>query len=338
MKKKNSFFILLACLFALSACENEVDLTAEYVDTTVIYGLLDVNEDTQFVKVNRAFLEENTNALQLAQDPDQLFYSDITVRLVDLSNNQADTLNTVQKPKEEGIFTTEKNIVYFTTNPIFAGRGYRLEVVKSDGQITSGRTIALDTVQIQNPNLNPASINKSVSLTRNNGQTIKPDAKLTFRHSERIAEFKVDLIFFYTEVFPNGAEEVKYVRVPISTVVNRDLREEEVTVEFNADKFYQAIANSIDPNNQNPKEIDGNSNLIFDIYAADVDFDFYREINGPLDGIAQVRPEYTNIENGIGLFASRSHVFAYSNLRDESRERIRTIDPRTSNLNFVPKN
>ena len=42
------------------------------------------------------------------------------------------------------------------------------------------------------------------------------------------------------------------------------------------------------------------------VEAADAEYTLYRDVNGPIDGLAQTRPEFTNITNGLGLFASRS--------------------------------
>ena len=89
-KIKLHFLFVLGLLFSLGACDNDVDLTAEYEDTTVVYALINANADTQFVKVNRAFLEANTNALSLAKDANNFTYDDLNVAL----NEVAHEINT----------------------------------------------------------------------------------------------------------------------------------------------------------------------------------------------------------------------------------------------------
>ena len=81
---KNILFVFLA-LSILTACDNEVDLNAEFEDTTVVYGFLNTSVDTQFIRINRAFLEDGKNAIELAQESDRLFYESLDVRLVDRS-------------------------------------------------------------------------------------------------------------------------------------------------------------------------------------------------------------------------------------------------------------
>ena len=56
----NKIFALSAVaalsIAALTSCDTNVDLTAPYASTTVVFGLLDPQADTQFVKINKTFL------------------------------------------------------------------------------------------------------------------------------------------------------------------------------------------------------------------------------------------------------------------------------------------
>ena len=53
----------------MSSCTTEVDLTAPYDSFPVVYGLLEVQADTQWVKINRTWLGEG-NQLVAAQIAD----------------------------------------------------------------------------------------------------------------------------------------------------------------------------------------------------------------------------------------------------------------------------
>lgn len=53
----------------LSSCETDVDLTAPYASTTVVFGLLDPQADTQFVKITKTFLGDgNLNDYAMIRD------------------------------------------------------------------------------------------------------------------------------------------------------------------------------------------------------------------------------------------------------------------------------
>ena len=51
-----SLFSVFAFLMMFNACSTDVDLYADYKDITVVYGLLDSGADTNFIKINKAFL------------------------------------------------------------------------------------------------------------------------------------------------------------------------------------------------------------------------------------------------------------------------------------------
>ena len=53
----------------LDGVQHEVDLTAPYDSLPVVYGLLELDADTQWVKINRTWLGEG-NQLAAAQTPD----------------------------------------------------------------------------------------------------------------------------------------------------------------------------------------------------------------------------------------------------------------------------
>ena len=325
--------ILLVSLvsFALFACDNEVELSADYEDTTVVYGLINANADTQFIKVNQAFLDGNTNALSLAQDPDRLFYDNLDVQLRNLANNQLFPLDTISKPKEDGLFTNEKNILYFTDTSLQANTNYRIEVKQSNGKLTYADAIALDTVSVVRPIIGRGR-NQQLSFTTSNGSIL--DYNFTFRHSARVAEFEVTLFFHYTERLANGFEVPRAIPISVGKVVNdRLIAQAAAKIELPGRRFFETIANSIDPNNTNPKILENDNPVSIEIYAADSEYRFYANLFGPIDGLTQVRPEYTNIENGIGLFASRSRSLGRTTLATETNNQIRN-GPITGNLGF----
>jgi hypothetical protein len=324
----NVFWISAVCV-TLFSCDNEVVLSADYEDTTVVYGLINANADTQFIKVNRAFLDGNTNALSLAQDPERLYYNNLDVQIRNLSNNQLFPLDTISKPKEEGLFTNERNILYFTDTSLQANTNYRIEVRQPDGKLTYADAIALDTVSVVRPNIGRR---QQLSFTTSNGSIL--DYNFQFRHSASVAEFEVTLFVHYTERLANGNEVPRSIPISVGKVVNdRLIAQAQAEIELPGRRFFETIANSIDPNNTNAKILENENPVSIEIFAADSEYTFYASIFGPIDGLAQVRPEYTNVENGIGLFASRSRSLARTTLAAETNNQIRN-GPITGNLGF----
>ena len=120
----NRFLIVLclswACL--LGACSTDIDLYADYKQVPVIYGLLDANADTNFVKITRVFYVQG-DAYQVAQNPDSSNYpGKLDVRLVEYCNDDSIreiVLDTVTiHDKQPGIFYGPSQKLYYTTEPL----------------------------------------------------------------------------------------------------------------------------------------------------------------------------------------------------------------------------
>lgn len=144
----NRIFVVLCLSVAalLNACSTDVDLYADYKQVPVVYGLLDSNADTNFVKITRVFYVQG-NAYQIAQNPDSSNYpGKLDVRLVEYCNDDSireivlDTI-TVHN-KQPGIFYAPGQKLYFTTEPLGKNTkkeqySYRLKAVLPDRVLTA---------------------------------------------------------------------------------------------------------------------------------------------------------------------------------------------------------
>ena len=67
MKKLFLSLSLLACMAMFNACSTDVELYADYKDIPVVYGLIDATQDTNFVRINRAFSSSNDNPIDATE-------------------------------------------------------------------------------------------------------------------------------------------------------------------------------------------------------------------------------------------------------------------------------
>jgi hypothetical protein len=327
---KKSVVVLFA--FTFFSCENEVDLNAEFEDTTVVYALLNANADTQFVKINKAFLEDGANAIELAKDVDRLFYDSLDVRLISITNNDTIHLNTIDKPKEPGIFSNEKNVLFYTTDQIVSTANYKLSIIQPDGKETSATTRVLEEVTVSRPEVRNGE-RLSLSFTRiSTGGLEYIDYEFIFNLRSTMASVTAKMYFQYYELI-NGARVFKRVEIPIGNLKNSELKNDLFSINYRGDRFYRAIANAVEPS-ATRKVVELQDNIILEVFAVDQVYQQYADINGPLDGLAQVRPEFTNITNGIGLFASRSIISDFTFLAAPSRQELLS-GPITGNIGFV---
>ena len=55
------YFLLLIITLLLQSCSNEFDPNADWTETTLVYGLIDPDEDTTFLRIQRCFLGKGLN-------------------------------------------------------------------------------------------------------------------------------------------------------------------------------------------------------------------------------------------------------------------------------------
>lgn len=137
MKTQKSILMALAFAGLLASCKQEVDLYADFREVPIIYGILDAEADTNFIKITRAFYAPG-DATQIAMNPDSSNYPGrLDVRLTEFRNGQEmreivlDTI-TIHN-KQEGTFYAPDQKLYYTTEPLCknatnAHYSYRLTV------------------------------------------------------------------------------------------------------------------------------------------------------------------------------------------------------------------
>jgi len=343
---KNTSFLLLVLTALFISCENEVDLTTDFEEKTVVYGLLDQSKDTQFVKISRTFLEPNTNAIQLAKDPNNLVYENLTVNLKESGSKNVIPLQKIQKRKDGGLFSTDKNELYFTNKRLKNNTNYELEVIKDDGSITKGSTRTIFDLKVNKPDIDTSfklsRLNTSVSFIRDNNQV--QDQNFEFRLNRSIREIEVRFEFIYGEVIRKNNTQKDTIEqrvfIPIGRLQNpnpfdpsKPNRTDIMKLTVNGSRFLAAIEAQVPPSTNPSNKVINDWNVEIEVLAADEDYAFYRDLNGPIDGLAQVRPEFTNITNGIGLFSSRYTLKGRTEISARTVEYL--VSVYKDNRNFV---
>lgn len=298
---------LTVLLTGLFSCDNEVDINADFTEVTSVVGLLDVRQDSQFVKITRTFLDDELNAIQLANQSDRIYYDSLDVKLINNASKEEITLNKILLPKDPGIFTQEDNQAYFTDQQLEVNGTYNLVVNKPGEEVSTTGSVFLTNgavLTVPRPSVN-GKLN-FVDFQKN----ILDNVRFEFQTSNNIGEFDVTLRFNYFEITNNIDTVNKYIDFPLSTFRNTSLESgKEFVYIFDANRFFNEIESTISTTTQTLTSLKrvlpekGNSLII---ESADGEYALYRDVNGPIDGLSQTRPEFTNVTNGIGLFASRT--------------------------------
>ena len=311
----------IGLISSLFSCENEVEINADFQEKTYVLGLIDAGADSQFVKITRTFLDNETGAIQLAQDPNNFYYDSLNVTLneLDNKNNIVDTLqlSRIIRPKNNGLFTTERNEAYVLGEQLKENINYRLNVTKFDGSnVTSGAAKTSRGVVLTKPRV---QVNGKLSLA-DFRETIV-NYRFEFETTDQVGEFSVRMVFNYLEIV-NIDSIVKSIEIPLTSILNPTLRPTTHVFTFEGQRFFTAITDNIPAGINPPRRLILTKGIDIIIEAADADYTLFRDINGPIDGLAQTRPEYTNITNGIGLFASRSTIVNKVSLSGDTKNLI----------------
>jgi hypothetical protein len=304
--KKIIFTSLCSAALLFSGCSTDLDVTGDWKETMVVYGLLDQGKDTQFIKINKAFLGEG-NALQYASVKDSTqFVNSLTVQVKKIvgSTNTVYNLLPINKPKDPGLFYSADQanaIYYFVTPPgtlTTANSRYELSITnEQSGNNASGSAVLVEDFSLTKPA--PTSPNfYFVNPANDNWNFV-----VEWESSKNGRLYELVIRFNYTETTASGtvSKFVDWKFNPLTTTgINGG---QAMTVSFRGQELLAYLATRI-PDDANVLE--RNAGLVeLRVTGGSDDLNTFIEVNEPSTGIIQERPEFTNIVNGLGIFASR---------------------------------
>ncbi len=326
-----SFFNALLVFFLfglLFSCSTDVDNYADYKDITIVYGLLESNSDTTFLKITKAYLGPG-NALVMAKNPDSSNYAGkLDVKLKGKKNNfdlpviQLDTITIKNKLAGDSIFYFPQQKLYFTTAAIDPEASYSLEIMRDNHVVESSTNIVKDFSITQPTN----RFNFASTAATNVAWIAAENAK---RH-------EVVLVFNFEEIWPGSGDTLrKTMQWNMGTVTSSKLDgSENLEISYNGSEFYTRLASAIDVNALNVRRFAGNVDVY--ISAGGGDLTTYIEVNTPSNSIIQEVPQFTNIENGFGIFSSRFTLKRSYKMTVQSETKLVESYPWGFEFKFIP--
>ncbi len=322
--KLRIFIILVAIL--LSSCNNDLDIFDNWQDNTIVYGIIDLNDSIQVVRVSKSYLGSG-NAYIMAQNPDSIYYQKpINVTIEEWNNNSLVRTIALEKDstiqRDSGVFYYQKNYYYITRQTLNPSSTYKLKIY-IDNKIVSSETKLINDFAL----LDVPGVFSFVSLSDYFKFKIKtpPDARI----------FQCQFRFYYYDITQFDTI-LKYVDIPIGKYISNTIEGGEIiTVEFLHNNFFQFINSSIKNDPNVIKRVVAKSGMRIIVYAGSNDLYAYIQVSGPNTSLSFDKPGYTNIVNGYGLFTSR-----YSKFDAKHTIAQRTIDSLaygryTKHLKFV---
>jgi hypothetical protein len=296
---------LSALVFLFSMCSTEIELLDDWKETCVVYGLMDQTMPKQYVRIQKTFLGPN-NAYDMAQQYDSINYINVLdVKIEQLQNGNV--INTFQlQPdtfynKQYGDFYAPMQVIYSFDTPsgLSDQYQYRLKVYNS----ATGNTCDATTSLIEDFNI----ISPSVSAIGFTNPNPNASVEIKWQGSPSARIYQLGMYFNYLETDLNNVTTMK--TTPIYTVGSLETTLQTAngnqSMKMGIDNFYRFVALSVpDDNNVISREA---VNVDFVVYAGGNELNDYIKLNGVSTGIAQERPSYTNINNGLGVFSSRTY-------------------------------
>lgn len=318
MKKFHILFIGLVSLLIMQSCNNDVDINASYQDIVVVYGLLDSNEDTTFLKINKAFLGPE-NALIMAKIPDSSeFVNKLSVKIWPEDNpSQVYTFDTITiNNKEEGLFYNPYQQLYFTPFKPEFNTKYMLQIFYKEMEITSE---AQNIEEFTTSDISKPGFAKAIGFDYD---LINP---VTWYRKDQAPRYDVTIRFHYKELWEGQADTV-YRSFVWHTATKKATTGEEVESYYNGSSFFNALGLYVAYPDQatEDKVVSRYTGITeFIVAAAGIELNTYMEVTEPSSSIIQDRPQYSNITNGEGIFSARVKAVKTKVLNDETKYRIK---------------
>jgi hypothetical protein len=299
-------------------CSTDLDVTAPYKEITVVYALLNKNDNIHWVKINKAFLGSG-NAFEYAQIPDSTEYtedqlppSQRRVEKTDGAGNVLATLelrDTILTNRPEGIFAWPVHKMYYFRGDQANGNldvtaRYRVALTVKGNTIT-GSTPIVNDLSIYNPTQN---LNTDISFRAGAGYVPYTAYWFTTANARRYESY---YRVFYDEVLVDGSVHPKNFSSQIGTVITSSAPGDQISASLNGELFYQTLASRVPNIEPHFDEALVTKRIFRDIelywWVAGPDLHTYLQLANPISGLVEERPDYSNVSGGYGIVSSRMY-------------------------------
>ncbi len=312
------FLMVYSLIFILHSCKTDLEVNAPYKETTVVYGLLNQNENYHFIKINKTFLG-NANAYAMASVRDSSEYDTLLAKVEEWKDGvktgrEWTLLDSVFTNKGSGDFYFPKQKVYYFVEPNLDSKSkYLLNIsLEAGAKVVKAQTELIDSIsdftggqQFVIPCSGQPGVN-CIGFASSRGKYI--DKTFVWRSVKDGKRYQLEMNIYYKDVFTNGSNPVsrKISWTFQPPLVSNSLKGgEEMSVTIEGEDFYKEIARQLTPLTDGTIDSRYFEKIEFSVYVAADDLNTYLLANEPSTGIIQEKPEFSNIENGIGIFSSR---------------------------------
>lgn len=322
MIKLFSAFSIIVILFS---CNEQIELSGDFKETAIVYGLLDHSDSMHYVKITRAFIGPG-NAVDIAQIEDSSYFNSVYATIEELEGGTvtrtwvlSDTI--IENKDTNGVFfAPTQKVYYFKTLPTTISTSGAFGTVQTspDPQLSSLNPNAQYRL---NADINDGLFRVSATTDLVNGLTTNATSQnFTFKFASNPGEYKAQLVTISNTGNAHvvnakiGINIAEYIgEDAVSQTIDWTIGENDVmpnsSITFSAqgETFYNRVIDNV----TNDPLIDQRNFLGFEVVMTGGSEDLYNYItvNQPSSSLAQTKPTYTNLEvtndyRVIGIFSS----------------------------------
>lgn len=335
---KRFFLLGLTALVALTGCEKDFEVAAPYKDIMVVNGIIDPLDTAHYVRIQKAFLDENKSAIEMSKIPDSNYFPNLAVKIQEYTT--ADklirefALNRVDMNLEGNQKDPAANSQGFFTSPNY---GYKFKetltpFAKYRLIINNLNTGKIDTSQFfRTINTDTSKGSDKFYISAFSAAKYEIDfSRTSASHAWRLSgtkplngvKFQGKMRFNYEDRNAlDGSKVDRYVEMYIPALITNGSYQTTVfTLETLNRTFYSFLRDAIGIPPANVERYLGDVEVY--VFAGSTELANYEAINGAQSGGLtgdQIKPNYTNMtsKDALGLIGSSSfRVYKNARLTD----------------------
>ena len=311
------FFALVSASFL--ACKQSLDVNAQWKDITIVYGILNQSDTLHYIKITKAFLGPG-DALQYTKIPDSSnYFAKLEVRL-DEYNSTAFTRSlllhdTLIANKDSGIFYFPVQKVYYTKEQINQACQYKLRIRNSEtDKLIEANTLLVNNFVLEKPTMLPG-----VDFVPQQGTDVEWISAVGGKR------YQLTVRIHYSEYhYGDSAKTFHYLDwLTFNKVRSLNTKGgENMKFTLPGLDFYKFLGDNLTADPDIVRSL-GRCDFIFLVGSEDLDS--YLEVSQQSNTIIDFKPPFSDITNGIGLYASR-HNQSFDTLQftDRTKDSLKT--------------
>lgn len=311
---------LISTLFF--SCETDIEANAPYEDITIVYGVINPGETDHYIKISRAF-SGVSSALDLAANSHNFNYAEdaLEVSIEEINNGSVvktystgagTVIRTVDEIiKTPGIFDENTNVLYKFVEPAINKKSiYRIKIVNKE----SGKEVSSETEVVGNTRIALPSGGSSFKFYIASGSSgVFTDTPVGLTTGKSVGRAEAKLIFKYIEHYTVSSMKPSVMKI-VEMSMGEDLASstsgnESLKWKMSGNAFFDNITSAVsDPNNIPDFSHRELENISVDFIVTGSELSTFMTVSAPSNTVNQDKPNYTNIENGIGIYSSRESI------------------------------